>query len=180
MSQICYNIVLGLLRNNNHIRGLAKVLETNQMAISRNINLLYNDNIVDYKIEGKNKVFFLKKTLETKQYTYIVELNKLFNLLKKYPQLRLIIDRIKNHPNIKLSILFGSYAKGIAKKDSDIDIYIETRDKNIKKEIEAINSKVNVKIGLYDQNNLLIKEIENNHIIIKGVEEYYEKNKFFD
>ncbi|MBT6040866.1 nucleotidyltransferase domain-containing protein [Candidatus Woesearchaeota archaeon] len=146
----------------------------------RKINELYEQNIVDYKVEGKNKVFFLKKTLEAKQFACITELNKLFYLLEKYPKLRLIIDRIKKHPEIKLAILFGSYAKDLAKKHSDIDIYIETRDKKIKQEVEAINSKINVKIGIYDKKNLLIKEVEKDHIIIKGVEEYFEKNEFFD
>lgn len=180
MSQICYNIIEQLLRNNNHIRGLAKAINTNQMAISRNITQLYIKNIVDYKIEGKNKVFFLKKTLEAMQFVYMAELNKLFQILENYPKLRLIIDRIKSHKEVKLAILFGSYAKGTPKKDSDIDIYIETRDKEIKKDIQAINSKLNIKIGDYNKDNILIKEIENNHIIIKGVEEFYEKNKFFD
>ena len=180
MSQICYKITEQLLRNNNHIRGLAKLLSINQMTILRKINELYDENIVDYKIEGKNKVFFLKKTLEAKQFACIAELNKLFGLLRKYPKLRLIIDRIKRHPEIRLAILFGSYAKGLAKKQSDIDIYIETKNKKIKEEIAAMNSKINIKIGTYDKKNLLIKEIEKNHVIIKGVEEYFEKNEFFD
>ncbi len=78
-----------------------------------------------------------------------------------------------------MAILFGSYAKLIAKKQSDIDLYIDTDDKKIKKDVELINTKLSVKIGRYDKDNLLIKEIEKNHVIIKGVELFYEKNKFF-
>ena len=43
-----------------------------------------------------------------------------------------------------------------------------------------LDSKLSIKIGKYDKNNNLIKEIEKNHVIIKGVDEYYEKNKFFE
>lgn len=83
------------------------------------------------------------------------------------------------HKKIDLAILFGSYVKGIAHKDSDIDIYIDTRNNKLKEEVELIDSKISVKIGSYNQESILIKEIEKNHMIIKGVERYYEKNKFF-
>ncbi len=79
-----------------------------------------------------------------------------------------------------MAIIFGSYAKELAHKDSDIDIYLETENRKIKKDIENLNSKLSVKIGKYDKNNLLIKEIKKDHIIIKGVEKYYEKNELFE
>ena len=71
-------------------------------------------------------------------------------------------------------------AKGIAKKDSDIDIFIEGANKKIKIQLEDFDSKLSIKIGKYDKTNLLIKEIEKNHVIIKGIQGYYEKNKFFE
>ena len=77
-------------------------------------------------------------------------------------------------------MVFGSYAKDTANSKSDVDIYIETEDKKIKTEIESISSKVSVKIGKYDKSSLLIKEIEDNHIIIKGVEKFYENRGFFE
>ena len=94
--------------------------------------------------------------------------------------LRRVIELIKKNDKIRLAILFGSYAKGIAAKDSDIDIYIDTKDAKLKEEAEQIDSKISVKIGSYNKDSLLIKEIEKNHVIIKGTELYYEKNKFFD
>lgn len=181
MSQNNYklHIVQVLLKNENHIRGLAKDLDTNQTTISRKLTELYEENIVDYTQEGKNKVFSLKKTLEAKQYACIVELYKLFEALQKYPKLRLIVENIRKNEKVSLAILFGSYAKGIATLDSDIDLYVETQNITLKKEIELIDSRISVKIGKYDSQNILIKEIQKNHIIIKGVEEYYEKNTFF-
>ena len=90
-----------------------------------------------------------------------------------------IIEKIQNDKRIRLAILFGSYAKGLAKKDSDIDIFIETNNKKIKDDISLIDSKLSIKIGKYNKSNLLIKEIEKNHVIIKGGEYYYERNQFF-
>lgn len=182
MSQNNYNIkiVQALLKSENHIRGLAKLLGTNQTTIARKVEELCKDNILDFKQEGRNKVIFLKKTLEAKQFSYITEANKLLELLKKYPSLRRVIEEIKKKEKIFLAILFGSYAKGTANKESDIDIYIDTKDKKIKEEVELIDSKINVKIGKYNKDSLLIKEIDKNHIILKGIDLYYEKNKFFD
>ena len=76
--------------------------------------------------------------------------------------------------------MFGSYAKGIAKQDSDIDVYMDIMKNKLKQDIEKIDSRLSVKIGNYEKSNLLIKEIDKNHILIKGIEEYYEKNGFFD
>ena len=144
------------------------------------IKSLFKENVVDYREEGKNKTYFLKKNPETKAYTFMTEHYKLIKVLEKYPSLRGIIEKIQKDKNIKLAILFGSYAKHKAKKESDIDIYIETKNRKIKEDLERIDSELSVKIGDYDTKNLLIKEIEKNHIVIKGVETYYQKNKFFD
>lgn len=77
-------------------------------------------------------------------------------------------------------ILFGSYAKGTEKSDSDVDIYLETKDNKIKNKVKEIYSKLSVKIGEFDIKSLLIKEIIKNHIIVRGVEEYYERDIFFE
>lgn len=181
MSQNNYNfkIVESLLRSENHVRGLARLLGTNQTTSARKCQELYTENIIDFKQEGRNKVFFIKKTLEAKQYTYSVESYKLLNILKKYPQLRRVIEQVKNNKDVGLAVLFGSYSKHKAGKGSDIDIYLDTIDIKLKKRVEAIDSRISVKIGEYNKDSLLIKEIEKDHIIIKGVEIYYEKNKFF-
>lgn len=167
-----------LLKREGHIRDLAGRINTSPMNVSRAVKLLSKGNLVDYETRGKNKVYFIKKTAESRIYSCISEEYKLLELLKKYPETRKIIEAIQKNKKIKLAILFGSYAKGIAKEDSDIDIYLETIDKNIKKEIEAVDSKASVKIGKYDKSSLLIKEIEKSNIIIKGAEYYYEKEFF--
>lgn len=89
------------------------------------------------------------------------------------------MKKFKNK-KIQLAIIFGSYSKGLANNKSDVDIYIESVDGKLKKEIESISSKISVKIGRYDKSSLLIKEIEENHAIIKGVEKFYENYKFFE
>jgi predicted nucleotidyltransferase len=174
MTQISYDILEQLLKKDNHIRGIAKSMNTNQMTVSRRIKELENQNIVDFRQEGKNKVYFLKDTIEKNEILKMLEHHKLIEIITKKPIIRKVVGNIRDNKKIKLAILFGSYAKGNETKESDIDLYIETQDRNLKKEITLINSKLSVKIGKFDKTNLLVKEIIKNHIIITGVDRYYE------
>ena len=182
MSRKDYNmeIVLELLKGSNHIRGLAKALSTNQTTIARKVNDLTKRNALDYTVSGKNKVYSLKKTAEARQHVFMAEHYKLLQSLNKYPIVRAIAEGIQKNKMAQLAVIFGSYAKGIAHKDSDIDIYIEGNNKKLKRELELMNSKSSIKTGGYDRKNLLIKEIEKNHVIIKGVEQFYENSGFFE
>lgn len=173
-------IVGELLKNEGHIRGIAKKLSTNHTLIIRKMRDLSRENAVDFRQEGRNKVYFLKKSIEAKKYAFMAEDYKLMKLLRRYPGLRGVIEKVQGNKGIRLAVLFGSYAKGIAKKDSDIDVYVDTKEARLKQEIERMDTRLNVKIGEYDPSNLLIMEIDKNHVILKGVEEYYEKSRFFE
>jgi predicted nucleotidyltransferase len=173
-------IVLELLKSKQHLRELARNLHVNPMTISRKLAYLRKENIVDYKSEGRNKIYLLKKNILARKFVIQAEQKKFHMLLQKYPEMMILVEEILNKSREKLIILFGSYAKFTAKKDSDIDLYIDTENKKVKEEIEKINSKISVKIGLFNLNSHLIKEIIANHIILRGVEEYYDKIKFFE
>jgi predicted nucleotidyltransferase len=139
---------------------------------------LREDNIVDFRMKGKNKVFFLKKTIEGKNAAMISEIYRQSLFLSRYPVLRSIFRNIQEMPDITLAILFGSYAKGISKSDSDIDIFIETMDSAVKKRVESLHSALSVKIGPFDRDSPLIREIVNDHVIIRGFEVYFDKTGF--
>ena len=168
-------IVESLLRADNHVRGIAKKLNESHSTILRKLNNLKKENVIDSRKEGKNKIFFLKKNLVSQTYILQAELHKLTKLLRHNPELSIIFEEILNKTDEKLILLFGSYAKRLAKKDSDIDIYIETKSRSVKKIIEDIHSKINVKIGAFDIKSPLIKEIIKDHIIIRGIEVFYDK-----
>lgn len=168
-------IVKNLLKEKNHAREIAKNLRINHMMINRKLGELSKENIVDFEQKGKNKVYFLKKSLEAEMAKILMEEYFLIKTLEKYPNLRKVVEKIRKEKRIKLAILFGSYAKKNADKNSDIDIFIESKDTSIKKNLMKFDSRINVKLGKYDKNNNLIKEIDKNHIILKGFEEYYEK-----
>jgi predicted nucleotidyltransferase len=171
-------IILVLLKNKTHLREIARTISESHSTILRRINELLKENVLDYKKEGKNKIFFIKNNLKAKNYIYSAEIHRLNKLLKKNPELSIVFEDIKKDFKNGMIILFGSYAKGIPKEDSDIDIYLETNDNKIKNKIKAINSKLSVKIGKFDIKSLLIKEIIKNHIIIRGLEDFYESLEY--
>jgi predicted nucleotidyltransferase len=181
MSQKDYimELVEQLRKKSSHLRGLAKTLQTNQTTMARKLQELGRSNVVDFRREGKNKAFFLKNSIEAREHLYIAEHYKLLRLLQKHPAFKQVIQGIKAHPKVGLALLFGSYAKGTAGRESDIDIYLETTSRALKKELEFLDSRLSIKIGRYLRESPLIREIEKDHVIIKGVELYYEKNPFF-
>lgn len=170
-------IVLLLIKNRSHLREIARILDESHSTILRRINGLIKEGVLDYRREGKNKVFYIKDNLKSKNYVYSAEIYKLSKLINKCPELGIIFEDIKRVISKGMIILFGSYAKGNYKKNSDI--YIETLDNSIKNKIRDISSKINIKIGKFDTNSLLIKEIIKDHVIVRGLEEFYEKTKFF-
>ncbi len=168
-------IIALLVKTESHIRGIAQKLNESHSTVLRKLNHLKKENVIDSKIEGKNKTFFLKKNLLSQSYILQAELHQLTRILKKYPELGIIFEEILKKTTEKVIVLFGSYAKGLVKPGSDIDIYIETNNRNVKKTIEEIHSKINVKIGIFDTKSPLIREIIKDHIILRGIEDFYEK-----
>lgn len=175
-----FEIILTLVRERSHVRGVAKTLGEPHSTVQRRLNRLVKENVLDYKREGRNKIFLIKNNLQAKNYVFNAEGYKLIRLIKEYPELSIIIEDLLKKTSERMILLFGSYAKFKAKKGSDIDVYIETDDKNVKEKAEGINSEIRVKIGVFDTQDLLIKEIIKNHVILRGMEEFYGKTRFFE
>ncbi|MEK6938609.1 MAG: nucleotidyltransferase domain-containing protein [Nanoarchaeota archaeon] len=173
-----YEIILSLLKAEKHGRELAKEIKTSLTRVQAILQELRGINVLDYKIEGKNHIYFIKKNLISKTFILNSENYKLAKTLTRYPLLSPLFQDILEKSR-GMIILFGSYAKGIPKEESDIDIYIDTTNPKIKDVIQKINDQISVKIGKFNPEDLLIKEIIKNHVIITGAESYYEKIKFF-
>ncbi len=172
-------IVAVLLKGDLHTRAIAERLASNHATVLRKLRDLTEDNIVDFRAEGKNKVYSLKKSIEGRNAAMIAEMYKQSLAVSRYPVLRGIIRAVQEMPDIPLAILYGSYAKGLATKGSDIDLFVDTLDATVKKQLEQRHSSLSVKIGDFDVKNLLVREIIKDHVIIRGVEVYFDKTGFF-
>lgn len=174
-----YEVLLLLLKNEFHGRDMVKVLKTSLTRIQSILHELRKCNVLDYKTEGKNHVYFIKKNLVAKAFVLNAENYKLAKLLRKYTVLEPLFKEIEEKYPQKMVVLFGSYAKFIPKEDSDIDIYIDAADKKIKEGIQKMYDGFSVQIREFNKEDLLIKEIIRNHVIIQGGESFYEKLEFF-
>ena len=59
-----FEIVLLLLKSENHLRGIAKQLNESHSTVLRKLNGLAKENVLDSRLEGRNKIFFIKKNLQ--------------------------------------------------------------------------------------------------------------------
>lgn len=175
---IDYEIIWLLQKKEYHVRALAKELKIPHTTIIRKLKQLYDLNVIDFKFDGKNKNYFLLRNLFSQRMLFNTENYEFIKLLRKYPLLSPILKQVIKECPCKIILLFGSYAKGLAKDDSDIDIFIETENIQIKRSIENINSKLSVKIGKFNKDDILMQEIIKSHVVLKGLEEYYERLGF--
>jgi len=66
-------VILVLLSGRKHLREISRVLKVSHSTVLRKIEELIKKNILDYEIQGKNKVFFIKNNLKSKNYIFSAE-----------------------------------------------------------------------------------------------------------
>jgi predicted nucleotidyltransferase len=172
-------ILLLLAQEDLHVRGLAGRLGTNHTTVLRRLQDLVRENAVDKRTEGKNTVYFVKRSVEGRNRMMMAEYCRLSRVLKRYPYLRAPVKMLLTLKDVHLALIFGSHAKGTATSRSDIDVFIETKDRTLKQELEKKFPRLSVKIGDFDPASPLVREMIKGHVIVKGVERYYDATGFF-
>ena len=159
---------------------IARKKSLNQKSVSNALNKLESEGFLKSNTVGKNKEFSLNlDNMETvKNFIVAAEHIRTANFLKKQALIKEIILKIGPAFN-GIVIIFGSYAKGTQKKDSDLDIFIAgayDRDK-VYKVSELYNLQINVKNypasafrRALKSKDILLTEIIKNHVIISGAE----------
>lgn len=163
--------------NKIYANAFAKENKLNQKTTANNLHYLEEKGILKFKQEGKNKYFFLnEKNPELKEILKIVEIQKKIEFINKNNILRDLFKKLQENSK-GILIVFGSYVKGNPKKDSDLDIIILGETKGISSLEEDFGIEINLIESNKNKFNLkepLIKEIMENHIILKGVEDFVE------
>jgi len=161
----------------NYGRKLAIKLKMNQKTVSNILNSLEKEHILKFTQDGKNKYYYLNKSNPfVKDIVKLIEINKRIMFFKEYNKLNELFSEIEKRSK-GLVILFGSYAKLSSTKSSDIDIFVIGKVEDLKDLETLYKIKINIVNSSKDKfklNDLFIKEIITNHIILKGVEEYIE------
>ena len=183
--------IIGLMRKGLGkgltILEISKQLKIGYRPAYNHITEMEKEGIIEIEKIGSSKQ--CKLNLASPQTRHLLEsldLTRKKEIYQQNPKLKTVIESLisklteKFISEVHSIVLFGSYAKNTERKESDIDIYIETTNPKIKEEAQKIYDLISVKIGKFNVNDLLIKEIMKNHAIIKGGENYYEKVKFFE
>ena len=123
-----YFRILSLYRadytTNLHMRAMAKLLDTSHMTLLPHLKHLEELKILQTEIVGKNKQYTLNKdNLLTKYYLIATEELVTIDYLKKTFLIKKLAEHLNNIDIPNPLILFGSYAKGYATEESDIDLF---------------------------------------------------------
>lgn len=165
-----------------YIREVKKLLKISPRTAQLILEDLEDKGIIESKTKGKIKTYKIKLSEFTKKYLVFVEQYKTIAFLKNNIMIKEIIEKIT--PNIKgVGIIFGSYAKGIEKKESDLDVFV-AGDYN-KEEIKRVSRNLGIEISVkcypiktFENNinkDILLKEILKNHIVFVNAEQFIQK-----
>lgn len=169
------------------IREVSLVLNLPYPQAHRTVSSLFKKKLIKKKQKGKN--WMVNLVLEEINDPYVdVELKRKEDVVNKYRLIRILtkdLERVKY--NQFICILFGSYAGGRAKKDSDIDLLFvipEEYDygrfeKSVKGVITLREADINITTekGLIEMWNTPKKlnvgnEILKTHVVLFGAEQF--------
>ena len=151
------------------ISRLAKLpLKTCQTALMN----LEKAKILKSKIEGKNKYFALNlDNIKAKSNLLQAEIYRTDIFLEAYPQIKIFLKSI--NANIPV-IVFGSFARLKADRNSDLDLLIVSGKRQklpyhlLPYKIHKVNILESSFIKAIQQQETLIKEIEENHVSLNN------------
>lgn len=159
----------------SYIRELSKNLKISPSAVKKEIDNLINLNILKQK---DNKIILNENC------NYLLDLK---NILLKTDYIIYPIKKELNKRSIKFVILFGSFAKGNYKKESDIDLILigDLKQSEAFKLIKKIETKINKSINpiVWNEEDFKVKKtgrffkeiISNKYVLIKGDKDEFQR-----
>ena len=125
---------------------------------------------IDKNVEGKNTYYSFKENLDSFYLRLLIEIRKVQIFIEYNPKFKEFFSYFvkKNIP----TLVFGSYANNKFSETSDIDVLVLSKNK-ILKHLCPVNIHLISLTKLQFENavkkkEILIRELENNHIIING------------
>ncbi|NQV09473.1 nucleotidyltransferase domain-containing protein [Candidatus Woesearchaeota archaeon] len=175
--------IIGLYLTDYHerfyLREISKLTKIPLKTIQNKIKELEKKKILISTMHGKNKYFMLNlNNILTKFYLLQAEIQKTLLFIQKYPLFKTFIKEIKT--DIAL-IVFGSFARFSANKESDLDLLVISKEK-VKLPFYLLPYKphtINLSEELFlKTKETIIEEIKKNHIILNNHSLYI--NKMWD
>ena len=159
-----------------YLREISKLAKLPLKTCQNILAYLEKQRILKSKLEGKNKYFNLNlDNIQTKSHLLKAEIYKTDLFLEKYSEFKTFLKSININSTI---IIFGSFARLMAGKDSDLDLFIIS-NKEEKLPFHLLPYKIH-KNSLSEESfkkaiaekETLIKEIGANHLILNNHSSY--------
>jgi predicted nucleotidyltransferase/predicted transcriptional regulator len=167
--------------NRTHARAIAKNLNLSHVALLPHLKQLQELKILNAQTEGRNKQYTLNKGNSlTQNYLIITEEIATINYLEKTYFIKKLSEYLNLANIFSPLILFGSYVKGYATEESDIDLFCigkltDTQHDYLRKFEATYGKKINIKTtnpenfqSSLQNGDILIKEVIANHIILSN------------
>lgn len=160
-----------------YLREIQRLTELPLKTVQRVLEYLEQSHLVIGRIKGKNKYFSLNlANVDSKFFITQCEVHKTVRFLSAYPVFKAFLKSCEGND---LFLVFGSFAKFVAAKDSDLDLMVVMLDNKKTLWLELLPHRVHdivmgyaaFKRAVYSQETLL-KEVEENHIILSGHSSY--------
>lgn len=141
------------------LRELSRITKIPKTTLSRRLKELIKEKLIIQNIEE------IKGYVANEDYS-LFRIKKKLNSLEKIYGVELI-DYLQELFHPRCIILFGSFSKGEYTKESDIDIFVESKEK--KYDLKKFEKKLNHTINLFFDEDIknLSRELYNN--IINGI-----------
>lgn len=166
-------LYLGDYSKKIYLRELCRLSEIPLKTVQRTLENLEMARILRSEVHGKNKYFSLNlENIETKSMLMHAEISRTLIFLEKYPVFKTFLKEISS---ISAPIIvFGSFAKFVADKNSDIDLLIVSEKKIelpsylVPNKIHEITIKEDDFIKASKTDELLVKKIRETHAILNN------------
>ncbi|MBU0756675.1 MAG: nucleotidyltransferase domain-containing protein [Nanoarchaeota archaeon] len=162
---------------------LSRQTNTPQQSASRYLKILVEEGIINYEVQGRNKLFFFNQD-DTRTFIVMqmIENQKSLKFLSVEKKAAVLITELL--ASAESIIIFGSYASYSHKKGSDIDLIIigphdkDSIDKTKKRYTLEINCHyfdIDKFTDLMQKKDALMLEVMDNHIIYGNTSELVKK-----
>ncbi|MCK5016185.1 MAG: nucleotidyltransferase domain-containing protein [Candidatus Peribacteraceae bacterium] len=163
--------------NEFYIREVEKLLHVSSRTAFVTLAKLEKRGILESKIRGKIKSYSINNSSLSREFFLLTEQYKKIQFLEKNHLIKEVLDKADEFMQ-GIVIIFGSFAKGIQKDDSDLDLFIVGKYDEEKIKEAGKNYGIDINIKSYPKkifekelhDDFLLKEILENHFLIKGAE----------
>jgi len=155
-----------------YLREISKRTKIPLKTVQNTLKNLEKTNIIKATVKGKHKYFTLNlSNIQTKFSIMQAELYKTKLFLERYTQCKPFIKNITSSLPI---IVFGSFSKFTANKNSDLDVLIISAKETalpshlLPNKIHQINVSKKAFVKALDKKEPLLKEVQASHIILNN------------